>query len=233
MILPSITLFILTVATLTPLKDGVKHYSVQKITGDLTLSGKGQDPLWKKAKVVSDFQYPWEKETPPATTFKALHNADWLYGLFEVQDDNVFVFEKTNHKSEVASSSRAEIFFRIDDKLNPYYCLEMDPVGRVLDYKATYHRKFDIGWSWPAGHLILKTERRKDGYTVEFAISKASLRQLGILNGKSLEAGLFRGDSFPKSDGEPDFKWISWVKPKSDTPDFHIPSSFGVLTLED
>lgn len=231
MIFQSISFFIFTLATLTPLKDGVKQYSVQKINSDIALSGKGADPLWKNASVLSDFRYPWQKESAPATTFRALHNDTWFYGLFDVRDEFVYVHRKTNHKSEVASSSRAEIFFRIDEKLNPYYCLEMDPIGRVLDYKATHYRKFDISWSWPEGHLIIRTEKKKDGYTVEFAISKASLKELGLLKGNKLEAGLFRGDSFPKNEGEPDFKWISWMQPQSETPDFHIPSSFGILML--
>jgi hypothetical protein len=107
----------------------------------------------------------------------------------------------------------------------------MDPAGRVLDYKATHYRKFDIGWSWPEGHLIVRTEKRKDGYTVEFAITKSSLKALGLMKENTLQAGLFRGDSFPKIEGEPDFKWISWMQPESGTPDFHIASSFGILKL--
>ncbi|MEX1238177.1 MAG: carbohydrate-binding family 9-like protein [Cyclobacteriaceae bacterium] len=232
MTLISISMIILTLATILPLEEEIKNYSVRKINGDLKLSGKGSDALWKKAGVLSDFRYPWESELPPPTKFKALHNDAWLYCLFEVHDDNVHIFRDKNDKSEVAASSRSEIFFRIDNKLTPYYCMEIDPSGRVMDYRATHYRQFDLGWSWPAGHLIVKTERRQDGYTVELAISMASLRQLGVLKGKTLEAGLFRGDCFPKENGGADFKWISWVKPDSKTPDFHIPSSFGVLNLE-
>jgi len=233
MTLISISLIIVTLASLLPKKEERKSYSVRKIHGDLKLSGKGSDPLWKKAPVLSDFRYPWEKVTPPSTKFRALHNDAWLYCLFEVSDDKVYVFRDKNDKSEVGASSRAEIFFRIDDRLTPYYCLEMDPVGRVMDYKANHYRQFDLKWSWPAGQLVVKTEMRNDGYTVELAVSKASLKQLGLLGDHSLEAGLFRGDCIPKEVGEPDFRWISWVKPDSKTPDFHIASSFGTLDLQE
>jgi hypothetical protein len=27
--------------------------------------------------------------------------------------------------------------------------------------------------------------------------------------------------------------WISWLKPTSETPDFHIPSAFGTLVLSE
>jgi len=233
MTLCSVMIVMMALGTVTHFNEGQKTYSVIKITDNITPSGKGDNPLWNSAQILTDFTYPWEKGKPLPTKFRALHNKDWLYCLFDVKDDNVNILQDKNDKSEVAASSRVEIFFRIDDRLTPYYGLEMDPLGRVLDYKANFHRNFDGEWSWPAGHLIIKTERRKDGYSVEVAISKASLRALGLLKNKNLEAGLYRGNCTPKGKGDPDFKWISWVKPDSKTPDFHIPSSFGILRLED
>ena len=126
----------------------------------------------------------------------------------------------------------SEIFFRIDEKLNPYYCLEIDPLGRVLDYRGNFHRKFDRDWSWPEKGLQVKTHRSEDGYTLELAIAKASLEQLGLLRSHTLQAGLYRADCFPGKNGPRDFKWISWIRPESPSPDFHIPSSFGELRLE-
>ncbi len=212
-----------------------KVYHVKTIQDkELIVSGKGDSPLWKQASELSDFTYPWENEQPPHTLFRALHNKDWLYCLYDVKDDNINVYVNTNDKSEVVHSDRVEIFFRKDDRMSPYYGLELDPLARVLDYEAEYHRKFKGEWSWPAGQLIVKSNRRKDGYTVEIAISKKSLNQLGILQGKAIEAGLFRGNCLEISlKDESKIKWISWVKPASETPDFHIPSAFGVLMLED
>jgi hypothetical protein len=48
-----------------------------------------------------------------------------------------------NDKLEVVNSERVEIFFRKDEALTPYYGLELDANGRVLDYEAEYHRKFN------------------------------------------------------------------------------------------
>lgn len=217
-----------------PLID-TKTYHVKKIQEtELSISGKGDSPLWKQANVLTDFAYPWESEKPPLTSFKAIHNKEWLYCLYEVKDDNINVYVNTNDKSEVVHSDRVEIFFRKDDRMSPYYGLELDPLARILDYEAEYHRKFNDKWTWPSGQLIVKANRTKDGYTVEIAIQKKSLLQLGILNGNRIEAGLFRGNCVEidlKDDKK--IKWISWVKPTSETPDFHIPSAFGVLMLED
>ena len=213
-------------------KERLKTYFVKKISSDVLLSGKGDDLLWQNALVLSDFSYPWQIEEPRPTTFRALHNDDWLYCLFEVTDPDVNIRQETNHKYEVASSSRAEIFFKIDDLLHPYYCLEIDPLGRVLDYQGRYHRKFDLDWEWQPEHLVVRTSRSDDGYVIELALSKPSLKGLGLLKENSLQAGLYRADCSVSSSGTTEFKWISWVKPDSATPDFHIPSSFGILRLE-
>jgi hypothetical protein len=210
-----------------------KTYSVAKISASLTLSGAGDNAFWKKASELSDFSFPWEAEVPQRTTFKALHNDSTIYCLFDVDDDQISVFEGTNDKIDVVSSSRAEIFFKIDDRLTPYYCLEIDPKGRVLDYEGNYYRKFNFGWSWPDNGLVIKSRIRERGYSIEIAITKTSLQKLNLISKKTLQTGLFRADCKLLSNDERAFKWISWVAPDSTTPDFHIPSAFGILQLED
>lgn len=220
-----------TINTLIHSRESIRTYTVNKIERSISLSGKGDDPQWKLASNLTDFHYPWDPGTPSPTSFRALHDDHWLYCLFSVSDPAPYIHVERNRKTEVAASSRAEIFFKADDKLNPYYCLEIDPTGRVLDYEAAHYRKFNFEWSWPKDHLQVKTHRNTAGYSIEIAISKASLRQLGLLKGNTLHAGLFRGDRLPPHGGEEEFKWISWVRPDAETPDFHIPSSFGLLRL--
>ena len=43
--------------------------------------------------------------------------------------------------------------------------------------------------------------------------------------------GLYRAEFSRKADGAVDEAWISWKQPDSETPDFHIPSSFGALLI--
>lgn len=216
-------------------KNKVKTYSIKKIEGqEILINGKGDSEQWKNAIGISDFTYPWEKETPPLTSFKAMHSKDWLYLLYNVKDENVQVLVKSNAKIEVIYSDRVEIFFRKDETMSPYYGLELDPHGRVYDYEATFHRQFNDQWTWPAGHLKVMAHLTKDGYAVEVAISKESLKQLGLMKGNKLEAGLFRGNCIEMIEGKDSkIKWISWVRPDSVTPNFHIPSAFGLLVLED
>jgi hypothetical protein len=228
----SIFILLMTAGISYPL-DRTGTYQVKKIQEALVITGKGDSRLWDHADELSDFSYPWEHGQPPLTVFKALHDEQWLYCLFSVQDEHVKIYVDKHDKSEVVWSDRAEIFFRKDDQLSPYYCLELDPSGRILDYKAEHYRKFDFHWSWPAGELIVKTHRADGGYTIEVAVSKRSLDSLGLLEGKLLQAGLYRADCVDLKEKQATFKWISWIRPDSETPDFHIASSFGVLTLED
>jgi Carbohydrate family 9 binding domain-like len=211
-----------------------KTYEVKSIDeGLLNINGKGDNPIWKQANILSEFQYPWNEGTPPLMTFQALHDGDYLYGLYRVIDQKkILIYQQNNTKREILSSDRVEIFFRKDEKMDPYYGLELDPLGRIYDQEAHFHRKFNSEWTWPAGELLVKGEINPTGYTLEFAISKKSLIKLGLLSNNKIESGLYRGECIELDGNKADFKWISWVKPDSQTPDFHIPSSFGILFLE-
>jgi hypothetical protein len=221
-----------------------QEYHVKKVAkGVIRVDGRGASSAWGTANLLTDFVYPWDSAVAPATAFSALWDGEWLYGLFRVKDDSIFTPVMRNDKIDVAASDRAEIFLKKDDLMNPYYCLELDADGRVLDYNAFYYRKVNYPWSWPSGQLVVKAARVADGYVVEFAISIQSLRDLGLLEkcpgsqpdvrceGR-LQAGLFRAECKGMAGGRSDLRWISWIRPRTDHPDFHTPSAFGVLVLE-
>ncbi|HTF19944.1 MAG TPA: carbohydrate-binding family 9-like protein [Chryseolinea sp.] len=210
-------------------------YLVRRISDHIAVTGDGSSPAWQEGECLSDFSYPWENKTAPRTSFKAVHGERWIYFLFDVDDRQVHVDVVTNNKLEVIDSSRVEIFFRKDECLSPYYCLEMDAAGRVLDYSGRFHRQFDFTWSWPSASIVVKARSRDGGYTVEAAVSKDSLATLGLLSATTprLQAGLFRAECTHTVAPRDHMRWISWIRPDSPSPDFHIPSAFGVLHLLD
>lgn len=211
-----------------------KTYFVKKVIRDVIVTGDGISAAWSDAEELSDFSYPWESERAPRTTFKALHNEHWIYFLFDVDDAQVHVDIIDNNKLEVIDSSRVEIFVRKDESMSPYYCLELDAAGRVLDYIGHYHRQFDFKWTWPSNALVVAARRNHKGYSVEGAISKLSLADSGVLTGNNqLQAGLFRAECTHTVAARDHMRWISWIQPDSATPDFHIPSAFGTLQLMD
>jgi hypothetical protein len=208
-------------------------YVVKKIPNNvMQITGKGENKAWNKANVLTDFSFPWEMEKAPATSFSALWDGEWLYCLYHVQDDSVITLVNKNDKIEVGASDRVEIFMARDSAMTPYYCLEMDATGRVLDYRASYYRKMDYTWQWPHKQFIIKTATSNNGYIVEIAISIQSLKDLGLLQNNHLLAGLFRAEGKSIRNGKADLRWISWIKPNSVNPDFHIYSAFGTLVLE-
>lgn len=190
------------------------------------------DDIWQQVEVLDDFKQPWKGGPMQKTYFRAFQDTQWMYIRYDVEDESVWVFERENNKMEVARSNRVEIFFKTDESLEKYYCLEIDSRGRVLDYSASFYRNFDYTWSWPEGQLSVQTELTEKGYKVDLQLGMESLKNLGILKNRAIKAGIFRGDcidfgSLKGDDAE--FNWISWVDPKTEKPDFHVESAFGTL----
>ena len=210
----------------------LKTYTVNKVNKEIELTGIGSDIAWQEANELTDFFYPWREETAPQTSFKALYSETHLYFLYRATDPEIIAKERGLGERDAVDSDRVEIFFKSDDNMNPYYALEMDALGRVLDTEGRYYRNIDYDWDWPAGQLVLKASTDAQGYWVEGSITFQSLRQLGMYKDDHiLKAGLYRGEYVTESNGDIITKWISWVRPDAVEPDFHIPSSFGILQL--
>ena len=213
-----------------------KEYIVNKIDIEHENSSYGlHHEVWDKALLLKNFSYPWDALNTQKTNFKALYNKHHLFLRYMVNDTNILIYNKSNDKMGVVNSDRVEIFFRKNSKLNEYYCLEVDSNGKAFDYKAKFYRKFDNDWSWPKGHLFTKGERVSEGYIVEITISLESLRNLGLLKNNLIEAGIYRADCIELANyqqKESVFNWATWVNPETEIPDFHVPSSFGILKLK-
>jgi hypothetical protein len=210
-----------------------KTYFVKKIDpGGRDSSGAHEIP-WDAAIVLDDFAYPWEDEISPRMKFCALHDERWLYCFFEVQDPRVKIHISQNVKHEVLHSDRVEIFFSTDESLTHYYGLEIDPQGRVYDYKASFYRKFDDAWQWPADHYSIRTDFSETGYKAWLSVSFDSLKKFDLIKSGKIITGIFRGKCTEIDLQTPRIRWISWVRPDSPFPDFHIPSAFGMLALEE
>ncbi len=200
----------------------------------IAIDGCGGDPTWQSAHPLTDFSFPWTKRTPPATEFRALWNDQRLYFRFDVTDTDVVLGEGASAMEKVIGSDRVEIFFSTGPKLSPYYAIEVDPRGAVLDYEARYHRQ--MNWDWSCDGLVVETSLRDSGYMVEGLIPKSTLKMLDCLHedeeGYYLDAGLYRAEFSHDADGGPVIEdWMSWVDPEVASPDFHVPTSLGTIRL--
>ncbi len=210
----------------------MRAYHVNRIPlNQLNITGKGNDKLWIGAMDLIDFSSPWENIKSTETKFKALWDGEHLFFCFEVLDDSVHI-DKTDHSfNSINVSDRVEIFFRSNASLSPYYCLEIDPTPRIMDFKAYPNKNFDFNWNWPVEDLMVKSNVNPEGFCVEGKISIASLNKLNLINDNKIETGIYRAkyNKIEKSVFKP--IWLTWIDPKTKTPNFHISSSFGVLKL--
>lgn len=212
----------------------MKTYKVKKVDAHhMTINGKANHPLWDKANVLKDFASPWHVEEVGDIEFRAIHDGKLLYVSYMVNDSLLHIDTKDDSKSSVDNSDRVELFLRSDKRLDPYYCLEIDPLARVQDFLARPNRQFDFTWNWPKDDISVKSNINTNFFSVEIAISIDSLKRFSLLqNGGIIEAGIYRAKYNQEPNGKFEPTWITWVDPQTKTPDFHTASSFGRLKLE-
>ena len=199
---------------------------------EINLDGLADEPAWELANLETGFTFPWEDRPAPRTEFRALFD-DWaLYFAFDVEDDDVVLADNFLTKEDVVREDRVEVFLALDDELTNYFCLEIDPLGRVLDYRASHYRQMDFSWTFPDFDVMgQQTER---GYRVEALIPLRSLERLGFPSpdsGRPIKFGIYRAEFRHTKESDWTESWISWVDPQTPEPDFHVPGSFGQLSL--
>lgn len=187
---------------------------------------------WEKANCLTDFSSPWKNDPISKIEFRALYDLDNFYFNFRVFDTEIYIDQKDDSFDSIGNSDRVELFFRTDNSLNPYYCLEMDTRARIMDFRARPNKDFDFDWKWPKNHFEVKSSIEPDCFIVEGSISIASFEKLNLIqNNNSIEVGVFRAKFSLVENLQYDASWISWVNPNTPEPNFHIASSFGKFIL--
>ena len=208
-----------------------KEYQIKHTEQIKSLNDAKNVAVWEQAEILTDFSYPWEKETPPKTDFRALWSDDALYFRFIADDKDIQLGNAPDKDQSVLDSDRVELFFATSPELKPYYTAEMDPKGRTFDAKANFYREVDPSWNWETLQTV--GEITPKGYVLTGKIDLDEFTRLNLwqdADKKTLMCAILRGEF---SAGEPKQvrKWISWIHPDSVKPDFHIPSAFGSCKL--
>ncbi len=212
--------------------DCQKTYVVHRCDVPPQVDGHADPAEWSSAVSLTDFSLHWESVSAPRTGFRGLHDGSFLYFCYEAVDTNLVLWETVAEEMDVVYEDRVELFFTPDRRMAPYYCFEIDPLGRALDNSGSLGKPIDPGWNCTG--LLLAGTHGPESYTVEGRIPLASLAEIGVYRpGEPMLTGLFRaefnGTGKPRS---PDMHWISWIRPDSDRPNFHIPSAFGCFVFE-
>ncbi|MFV0541209.1 MAG: sugar-binding protein [Aestuariibaculum sp.] len=212
----------------------MKEYIVKNIGKHLfNTNGQRNLEIWNKAHVLTDFLSPWPiNKTVENIEFRALTNNKTLCCQFKVFDTNIHIDKSEIILDSINNSDRVELFFRNSPSLNPYYCLEIDPSTRIMDFMAKPNKQFDFNWIWSKTNIKVKSYILPDYFTVEIALDLLYLKTLNVLKGNKIETGIYRAKYHEQQNGTFKPEWITWVNPNTKTPNFHTPSSFGILRLE-
>jgi hypothetical protein len=213
-------------------KGCVSKYTLYSFPDEVAIEidGKADEVIWQRTPEERRFSFPWDSREAPETSFRSLLDHSNLYLFFSADDDTLLDL-RGSEEHFVAAGDRVEIFLSLDSALSRYFCLEISPSSRVLDYEASYYRHFQSEWDLPG--LRVATVELPGGYTVEVAIPLSALQGLGFplpSPGPWIRAGLFRADFAQQSDGVEE-NWISWCLPTTTHPDFHVPSAIGFLEV--
>lgn len=216
------------------MKQEINTYNVNLIEkNQLNISGKGDDVLWNKAAILDNFVSPWNTDKKSEIIFKALWDRENLFFNFTVFDTEIHIEKKDDSVESIGNSDRVELFFRPDDSLNPYYCLEIDTCSRIMDFIAYPNSNFDFNWDWPQNNLKVKSSINADSFIVEGSISIKSLKRFNLINNNIIETGVFRAKYKKTQNKTFEPTWITWVNPNTETPNFHLASSFGRFILQE
>ena len=210
----------------------MKEYQVKLVSENhINFNESLNVSFFDKANCLTDFCSAWNEDPILKIEFRALWDLENFFFNFRVFDTDVYLDQKDDSFDSIGNSDRVELFFRTNESLNPYFCLEMDASGRLMDFKAHPNKDFDFDWKWPKKDLDIKTSKDEISFTVEGRISIQSLRELNLIQDNSIEAGVYRAKFSKNEKQEYEPTWISWVNPNTETPNFHIASSFGKFRL--
>ncbi len=217
----------------------------------VALDGRADEPAWANAAVEKGFKFPWKNAPAPETEFRALCDETSLHLTFRVHDEDIVVLERLRNEEEAVFEDRVEVYFGRDEQMRDYFCLEVDSKGRIFDYRGSFPRKLEAGWSFEG--VEARSSALPQGYEVEIRIPVETFAKLGfpaLRPGAKIRCGLYRAEfSHDRSgrkvepqasihtmglrpEGPPPIEdWLSWVDPKTAEPDFHVPSSMGWMEI--
>ncbi len=196
--------------------------TIESKTINIEIDGVLND--WPETPFLTSLVAPWEQGMSDSTFFNSYASDAYFFFYFSTVDTTLTTVPFKEELSLI-QGDRVELFFAATEDLSKdYYCIEISPDGDILDYKATFYRKFEEAWNFKTVELV--AFKTNNGYLVEGKIALEELKSLGIHNAFYL--GIFKADFKNKED----VTWYSWVKPDTKEPDFHIASAFKRFSMK-
>jgi hypothetical protein len=215
-------------------------YECRRISSDIRLSGRADDPLWNQAQAVKLVNPISGKSCRYSTTVRLLYNDNYLYIAFECEDNYVWG-TITGRDSSIFTEECVEAFICPSGKARQYYELDVSPRNAVFDafilngrsVSGTGGKGFRSWTKYTCDgmetHVNINGELGKPGaksWTVEYAIPFSSI--IGSDNlvpepGEEWRINMYRIDSPVKGQLE----YYAWSPTGAN--DFHRFWKFGIL----
>ncbi|HEY3378547.1 MAG TPA: carbohydrate-binding family 9-like protein [Armatimonadota bacterium] len=223
------------------------RYTCEKIDRELKVTGKLDDPLWRRAQVVTLRDATTGKAAAKETTLRLLYNNAYLYVGFSCADDFVWGTQ-TERDSPIFTEECVECFLSPTGMERVYYELDLSPRNVVFDAAVLNGKQNMQDWqkllafpTYECTGLITKTAINgaldtagATGWSAEYAIPFTSLIGRNYSTpkrGDLWRANFYRIDSRAPGAGQKvaqDF--FAWSPPGA--PNFHLPWMFGWVVFK-
>ena len=189
---------------------------------------KGTDGVFvlsSEPQTVRVLHAPWDG-LDDETEFTCYVKDGRLCFSFVIVDSTMTVSEDFPKERTVDDEDRGEVFFSCDSLMSSYWCAEIDPKGRPMDYAAHFGQPFDYEWNFST--LQAQGSLTEKGYRVDASVALSELRELGI-DTKDFYMGVFRADFHP----DMTVNWYSLVSTDDKSPYFHKPNVLFPATIRE
>jgi glucose/arabinose dehydrogenase len=112
------------------------HFECRFTDQPIKITGKGEDPAWKRAQVIDHFYLPWlgDQARPAKTKTRArlLWDREYLYFFADMEDTDLYA-DVTEHDGMTWNNDVFELFFKPAEDRPGYYEFQVNAAGTVMD----------------------------------------------------------------------------------------------------
>ena len=120
------------------------------------------------ASRIDALHAPWDG-LEDVTRFRCFADEERFYFYYEVADSTMTLVDPYEGERTVDWEDRVEIFFSRDSVMTAYFCAEIDPLGRRMDYSSSY--KCPLDYEWDFSTMRQAGQLTDQGYVVAGSVS--------------------------------------------------------------
>lgn len=188
------------------------------------------DEVWAHSTAVTFDRDYTGASTGIATRVRFLWSTEALYALFELSGTGFHVDRTLPVERERPKLYEEDCveFFLAPDPREPdhYFEIELGPFGHFFDLEVDRKKRLSRT-NWSSG-VEVKTSTDAGAHTavIEARFTSSDLTA-ALVAGRALPLALFRMEGIsPRS-------YLAWRPAHTDKPNFHLPASFGTLSIEE